>query len=257
MVLLASACAPVLEFTDLQPGVIPVRDAHRLIIVPGDGRHSVQVAIRRAVARQAAEAGTFEVEERLGRRGERPEDGEVALQINVTGWAPEGESGPDGTGPRITLEVTVTTVSGGVRTISIEGHAPAPKRGAELGQAMRAAIDDAAAALLEAITPRRVTRRLQLDDSDGSQDPMLRAATEGRIARAHEDLRRYLERHPDNAAAAYNLALLTEALGRYEDAIQYYDRALALDDEPLYRRARQACTEILERAKGAPQAPGG
>jgi tetratricopeptide (TPR) repeat protein len=247
----------VLEFTDLQPGLVPVGDAYRLVIVPGDGRHPAQVAIRRAVARQAAEAGTFEVEERLGRRGERPKAGEVALQINVTGWAPEPESWPNGTGPRINLEVTVTTATGGARTVSIEGRAPAPEKGAELGQAVRAAIENAAAAMLEAITPRRVTRRLQLDDSDGSQDPILKAATEGRIARAHEDLRRYLERHPENAAAAYNLALLTEALGRYEDAIQYYDRALELDDEPLYRRARRACAEALGRAGNALQAPRG
>jgi tetratricopeptide (TPR) repeat protein len=56
---------------------------------------------------------------------------------------------------------------------------------------------------------------------------------------------------------AYNLALLTEALGRYEDAIQYYDRALELDDEPLYRRARRACAEALGRAGNALQAPRG
>lgn len=177
------------------------------------------------------------------------------LQLNVLEWEPE--SWPTDTGARIVLEAVVTTAAGAVRTATIEGQAPASAGSAGRGSAPGDATENAAAALLDALTPRRVTRRLRLDDRDGGQDRMLRAALEGRIARAHEDLRRYGERHPQNAAAAYNLAVLTEALGRYDEALRCYDRALALDDKPLYRRARQACKDVLDRSQAhVSQEPG-
>jgi tetratricopeptide (TPR) repeat protein len=98
----------------------------------------------------------------------------------------------------------------------------------------------AAAALLDEMTPSEVTRFVALDEDDSAQIPILEVALDGNIARAREDLKVYVEHAPTNAAAVYNLAVLTEAMGKLRDALALYDRALQLDPKALYSEARDA-----------------
>jgi tetratricopeptide (TPR) repeat protein len=74
------------------------------------------------------------------------------------------------------------------------------------------------------------------------------SAEAGNIARAADDARRYLDQHPDNAGAAYNLAVFLEAMGEYEEALAMYDRALSLGNKSFYVKARAGCARRLAAA---------
>jgi len=107
------------------------------------------------------------------------------------------------------------------------------------------AVVRAARALLGRLTsgmaPRERVVDVDFDTSDGGQSQILELAAVGNVARAHEELRVYLDGHPLNAAATYNLAVLTHALGRTQAALTLYDRAVGLAHKSLYERARALC----------------
>ena len=95
------------------------------------------------------------------------------------------------------------------------------------------------------VTPRERTVRVRLDDDDPGQAKILETAEGGAIAQAAGDARRYLQAHPSNASAAYNLAVLLDAMGRYQEALDTYDRALSLGGKDYYLHARADCARRL------------
>ncbi|MHC5021825.1 MAG: hypothetical protein ACYTGX_17290, partial [Planctomycetota bacterium] len=65
------------------------------------------------------------------------------------------------------------------------------------------------------ITPRRVREHVLVDRSDGGQAATIHRAARGDLEGAARDAKRYYEMNLRNPAAAYNLAVFTEALGEY------------------------------------------
>lgn len=66
-------------------------------------------------------------------------------------------------------------------------------------------------------------------------------------AEAQVLFRQAVDAHPDDDAALYNSGLVCEALGDYEGALGYYDRALAVRPRALYAGARnRARTALVE-----------
>ncbi len=62
-------------------------------------------------------------------------------------------------------------------------------------------------------------------------------AKDGKWVEARQTWSRVVQSHPDNAAAAYNLAIAHEALGEFTLARQALGQALDKDDKQLYREA--------------------
>jgi tetratricopeptide (TPR) repeat protein len=153
---------------------------------------------------------------------------------------------PSESSAHIVLEVTAFDHRGEplLRERRFEG------RCADVGLTARARIDAAMAkaieALLASITPVEITRRVSLDDADRNQRFILDVALDGNIARAREEMKSYIDKHPANARAIYNLAVLTEAMGQVQEALVLYDRALAMQEEPLYRRTRDAAWRFAD-----------
>ena len=103
------------------------------------------------------------------------------------------------------------------------------------------------------IAPVQVVSRVRLDDDDPGQEAILETANAGNIAQAAQDMRRYLERNPNNAAAAYNLAVFLEAMGEYGEALEFYDRALSTGYQDYYVTARAECARRLAAAEALQQ----
>ncbi|MHC5019966.1 MAG: hypothetical protein ACYTGX_07605, partial [Planctomycetota bacterium] len=71
----------------------------------------------------------------------------------------------------------------------------------------------------------------------------------GDLEGAARDAKRYYEMNLRNPAAAYNLAVFTEALGEYAQALVYYDAAIELLPKDFYVLARDNCAVRLEQAE--------
>lgn len=109
-----------------------------------------------------------------------------------------------------------------------------------------AAVKKAVENFLQDITPRTVTRRIRLDYSDENQEPILEAARNGQVKQAATQMEDYVQEHPNSSSAYYNLAVLTDALGQYEQAIEYYNEALSLGGKDYYTEVKASCMERLQ-----------
>ena len=124
----------------------------------------------------------------------------------------------------------------------------AASRPAEPGAAEPASVDEvlndlaerAAGQFLVAFSPRHVTVSQELKVSTSNRvQAGNRAAAGGEYAKA---LRRYedaLGAHPLDDAALFNAALMCEALGRFDEAAKYADRAAVLKSDKDYVRLGQ------------------
>ncbi|HZJ54195.1 MAG TPA: tetratricopeptide repeat protein [Myxococcaceae bacterium] len=96
------------------------------------------------------------------------------------------------------------------------------------------AVDD----LLRALAPRPRVEEVELDVDSPLLQPGANAAARGDLEEARASFESVHARHPELAAAAYDLGLVLEALGRWEEAEALYGDAVSKKpDDRLYRDA--------------------
>ncbi|MGC9454610.1 MAG: tetratricopeptide repeat protein [Phycisphaerae bacterium] len=90
------------------------------------------------------------------------------------------------------------------------------------------------------ISPHRVTvtEKLSGGKSDVAKDAT-EFAVSGEYAEALELYERAIEINPDDHGSMFNAGLMCEALGRFDQAERYYDRALELEVDKKYIQARK------------------
>lgn len=151
----------------------------------------------------------------------------------------------------VTLGVTLFDASGeallagraceGSAVTPLEGPADAQARTRAVKQAARSAV----ARLLADITPRRVQVLLPFDEEDPRQQPTLRIALND-LGFAIREQRRFAHEHPESASGHYNLGVMLDAQGHYDEALEEYDAAIRLKPQQRYERTREACARRLE-----------
>lgn len=104
---------------------------------------------------------------------------------------------------------------------------------------------DGVEAFLDDITPRRVRERIRFDDDADDMEPVTELVQAGNYAQAAEILRQMRRDLPRRADVVYNLAVLTDAGGDYERALELYGEALKLGFRSFYADSRDACRRRL------------
>jgi tetratricopeptide (TPR) repeat protein len=264
-----SACAPTLNVVSRVPAPVNFGTANRLSIVQTEGRRSAREEIIGRLVAQARADGWFEVRDRTSEgivlkvvdrnvaRTKAQAANELFLRFDVYDWTTTRETrevdAKNDKGEAIKKRVTVyvAAVSAGVTITDATGLA----RVAEKDFKATAEADDDAGALgraadrlvtriLRDITPRTVVSEVRLDKSDKGQRKLLKIARSGNVTAAEKELRAYLGAHPGNAAAQYNLAVMLDALGRYDEALSLYTQASAsAGTRRYYLDAKAGCTE--------------
>lgn len=179
----------------------------------------------------------------------RPE--EIGLRMDVLDWVVQRDSSYKGRPGVYRAQVSFALLafdsSGRVlmRPAEYSARATDPHEGRALHYAAEAAIIQ----LLASISPRRAKHSVELDLRDPRQEYMLEMALGGRIAEALKRLERYTRENPESASAHYNLGALRDVQALYPEALEAYDRAMALEPNPLYARTREACAQRLEHAR--------
>jgi tetratricopeptide (TPR) repeat protein len=100
-------------------------------------------------------------------------------------------------------------------------------------------------AFMQEITPRRVREGIALDKDSEDMHPIAVLIDQGQYAAAAAQLEQMRKLQPLRADLVFNLAVLTDARGSYEEALKIYDEALKLGYKPQYAKTREACLRRL------------
>ena len=89
---------------------------------------------------------------------------------------------------------------------------------------------------------------MELDVDSPLLQPGATAAARGELEEARASFESVHARHPELAAAAYDLGLVLEALGHWDAAEALYAEAVAKKDDRLYRDALESVRARLSSA---------
>lgn len=107
------------------------------------------------------------------------------------------------------------------------------------------AVANSAKNFLKEVTASNVRSEVKIDNSDEDQKAIIQIIKKGNIEQARLILEEYVESHPNSAPARYNLAVLTEATGKYKEALLIYDKAISLGGEDYYVKSKSDCMARL------------
>jgi tetratricopeptide (TPR) repeat protein len=88
-----------------------------------------------------------------------------------------------------------------------------------------------------------------IDDSDPALEGVVVMIQDGNYAFAQQKLLEYTAQNPNGGPGWYNLALVTDAMGDYETALQYYDKAIQVGPQDFYHDARSGCAKRLSQTE--------
>jgi tetratricopeptide (TPR) repeat protein len=101
--------------------------------------------------------------------------------------------------------------------------------------------------LLRALAPRPRVEEVEIDVDSPLLQPGANAASRGDLDEARDSFQSVHSRHPDLAAASYDLGLVLEAQGRWEEAESLYAEAVSRKpDDRLYRDALDSVRSRLQ-----------
>jgi tetratricopeptide (TPR) repeat protein len=261
--LLLGACVPTLQVARPTPAVVDLGPrAHVLSLVRVDGPADSPEVVVHTLKGRAARQGWFQIE--AWKPGEPPDaSGRRAyVSLDVGQWSfvsPRTQRGGSEPQARVRLLTRVARTpegpwsepyeTGGL----VEGTESASdvSRASEsqlLLEATLRAVDD----LLRALAPRPRVEEVELDVDNPLLQPGATAASRGDLEEARASFESVHSRHPELAAAAYDLGLVLEALGRWEEAEPLY--AEAVSKKPDDRLYRDALESVRARLRNAPTA---
>lgn len=266
---LGTGCRSGLVIRSWEPGPVAVGKATRLVLLDAEGeRRSAREAVTQVLGEQARLGGyfTFNDESEKGAevkvagrtvRCEGAELGEdsLGMRLDVHQWQADTDTRTSQsvvggivqtrrtvvTAGEVVLGITLFNAKGRAllaeKEFSGKAEGQTPDKDAVLAGAARSAIQQ----FLAEVTPRQVQRTVLFDTSEEAVTPFIKTAQGGNVKQAAEDLYGYVQANPNSAAATYNLAVMSDAMGDYATAMQWYDRAMAIGGQPFYEKARADC----------------
>ena len=263
--LVLGACAPTLRVARPTPAVVDLGPRARVLsLVRVDGPADSPEVVVHTLKGRAARQGYFQIEayqpgEPVDASGRR-----AYVSLDVAEWSfTSAQTKGGGAEPqaRVRLLTRVSrTPEGpwsepyetgalveGSESASDVSHAAASQL---LVEASLRAVDD----LLRALAPRPRVEEVELDVDNPLLQPGATAAARGELDEARESFESVHKRHPELAAASYDLGLVLEALGRWEEAEALYADAVSKKpDDRLYRDALDSVRSRLRSpASGFP-----
>ena len=262
--LLLGACAPTLRVARPAPAVVDLGPKARVLsLVRVDGPGDSPEVVVHTVKGRAARQGWFQVEawkagEPVDASGRR-----AYVSIDVAEWSfasPKSSGGGTEPQARVRLLTRVARSPDGPWSEPYEtgGLVEGTESASDVSRAGESqllvestlrAVDD----LLRALAPRPRVEEVEMEVDSPLLQPGVTAATRGDLEEARESFESVHTRHPDLAGASYDLGLVLEALGRWEEAEALYADAVSKKDDRLYRDALESVRRRLRsQAAGYP-----
>jgi len=268
---LATACVPTIRVNVLQPAPVNLGASKQLSIFETSGRRSAREEVVGELTRQVRADGYFTLTDRSeegisvkvagqtatasgAKTPQRPD--EIALKVDILNWDSEHQDIAEQKDKKgnITQQAKrvytgkvllgVTAFNAGGKTFLAETEftgEPSPEDSEN--QAIRAAMQIAVRKIVGAITPHYVQKSIRLDGDDEGQKPIIEVAKGGNLDQAGKELSDYLQKNPQNPAALYNMGVIYDAQGRYQEALDLYTRAISLSTKDYYVQMKTECSQ--------------
>jgi hypothetical protein len=177
----------------------------------------------------------------------------ISEQVSVTKQDPKtGKSYSTTETRQRTVNTTIGKALLGVTAADARGRAllaeteyQANGDGASDSAAVASAAKAVVSKFLADVTPRSVVATLRMDDDDKGQKPIIAVAKAGNFVQAADEMRAYLGRNPSNPVAQYNLAVLLDACGKYQEALDLYTQAAQGSNKAFYSQSKAGCSTRL------------
>lgn len=104
-------------------------------------------------------------------------------------------------------------------------------------EAMTDAARNVAIRFLRDLQPYRVSDVVELDDEDPAAKPGIELCREGDFDAAYTAFADTVAHHPNSAPALYNLGVLAESRGKYDEAEAVLSKATRINAKPIYHQA--------------------
>ena len=262
---LLGACAPTLRVARPTPAVVDLGPRARVLsLVRVDGPADSPEVVVHTLKGRAARQGYFQVEAFTPGEPADASGRRAYVSLDVAEWsfaAPQTKAGEAEPQARVRLLTRVARTptgpwsepyeTGGL-VEGTESTSDVSRAGKSqlLVEASLRAVDD----LLRALAPRPRVEEVEIDVDSPLLQPGANAATRGDLEEARASFESVHSRHPDLAAASYDLGLVLEALGRWEEAEKLYADAVSKKpDDRLYRDALDSVRSRLRSpASGYP-----
>jgi len=257
LLLAVTTCAPVVRVQRPQPATVDLGPRARVLaLVRVEGPGDSPTVLVHTIKGRAHRQGIFQIQ--AWSPGDAADgSGRTAyLALEVVEWSYAEEHHPHETQPRARVRVDLRAArtpegpwsepyqtGGSVEGIEGDSDPSPPKAEQLLAEACLRAVDD----LLRAVAPRPRIEEVELDVDDDLLRPGASFAERGELEGARSAFESVRVRHPDSAAAAYDLGVVVEALGDWERAEVLYAEAVSRKDDRLYRAALNSVRGRLRR----------
>lgn len=111
------------------------------------------------------------------------------------------------------------------------------------------AVKNSVSKFLKDVTPSNIRAQVKIDKSDKGQESIIGVIKKGNIEEARKMLAEYVVNFPNSAPGYYNLAVLTDATGHYEEALLHYNKAISLGGENYYVQSKSECMKRMANKK--------
>jgi len=232
--------------------------ARVLSLVRVEGPDDSALVVVHTLKGRAARQGWFQVEAWIPGAAADPSGRRAYLALDVAEWSFESPSGGSALEPRARVRLLARLArspegpwsepyeTGGlVEGTESASDASRATRSQLLLECSLRAVDD----LLRAFAPRPGVEEVELDVESPVLQPGATAAERGDLEEARASFAAVHARHPELPAAAYDLGLVLEAMGDWEQAEALYAEAVSRKDDRLYRDALQSLRTRLHTSQ--------
>jgi len=249
------------------PAVYSFGQADRFVLVELSGRMKFRESFLYTLRQEVPQTNWWQFEDRRdsGISSDiQPETGEVQVKIQIYNvdldkrYKPEAD--PDEVEDSSSVEFStsweglvsfaVTAVGPDGRVVMRESEYTASGEAEDTREAeerlKKELLREAIQEFLNDITPREEALRLRVDEKRDDMEPVAELIQERRYHSALERLEKMGENYPHRPDVLYNTGIVLQGMGRYTEALDYYNRAIQNGPKNYYYKTRQHCLDRLD-----------